>query len=400
MSYTEPHGDRRVRNAVPRTSFSEDKATLRSLQRTMDFSAKKWRFLVFRKTYFLPCRTLSGLNQSETGLPLPGRRFPLQTPPGHKKVKDSQAQILRMDKTAGQVSVEAMVASSTSPMPDSKLSTETKDVTPQKKLTAKERIEKMRKNQRTLDSELSDISFTKEEVNVAGTSPLFSPNGSTAGSSALATVLQQRLESKESVEGIMNNYNGGRSGGGDDDGDDIDDGLAPLDEEDDDFRANMESRYRSRTRSVHSNDQNRAVQAAKAYDITLASREHRGAGGMVMNIDNHKRANRSGSNKDEDGTSFSMRSSSSSSLFIGSTPVGSYNPHNPGTFQMSDKFRCTVHFSREVIAMCKAQAHNGSGGGARHDSHEGKLLRAGEKDHGETKVEDLPGVLIMLPATT
>eukprot|EP00472_Partenskyella_glossopodia_P012209 CAMPEP_0197523286 /NCGR_PEP_ID=MMETSP1318-20131121/8256_1 /TAXON_ID=552666 /ORGANISM="Partenskyella glossopodia, Strain RCC365" /LENGTH=352 /DNA_ID=CAMNT_0043075931 /DNA_START=46 /DNA_END=1101 /DNA_ORIENTATION=- len=129
---------------------------------------------------------------------------------------------------------------------------------------------------------VSEIKFTKEHVGQSLQSDGTNTEGGTT--SALTSILEKREEGLEDEE----------------------------------------VRYRARSRSTHVNDADSAVQAARAYNITIASREHLGA---------------------------SPSTRESSSFYIGSTPAP-YNPHLPGTYQMSDKFRCTVHLG-DVAPICR-----------------------------------------------
>jgi len=262
-------------------------------------------------------------------------------------------------KTIGQAQVEAMVASSISPAVRVPIRES------REQLTTKQRLERMRRKQRTLSQEISDIKFTKEEV---GPTPL-SPTGMPSGS-ALTNILNQKLERpryvRDAIDVRPQACTKGLNGG-----DRVYNSLEGLEDVEDIH----ELRYRSRTASVHSNDGNRAVQAAQAYNIGLASQEHYVRGG---------------------GDIRGSHTSSSSPFYIGSTPTSSYNPSRPGMYQMSNKFRCTVHFSPNVLRICKShvkkQVSDGKGdfvtralssGTALHSN----LVKANKRDHASESVE-------------
>lgn len=156
--------------------------------------------------------------------------------------------------------------------------------------------------------EMSEIEFAKCPVS----SSVDSKSVNIQSGSALSAMIESQL-----------------AAGGDDDDVLID----AAGDEDEDPR---ESRYRSRTRSCHAGDDGRAVQAAQAYNLRLAA-----AGGGEGGSDSPTR--------------------DSGGMFPGGTTPKTYNPTKPGTYKLSDKFRCTVHLDHvlsylERVAPVKSRA--------------------------------------------
>ncbi|GAB5363992.1 hypothetical protein AAMO2058_000931100 [Amorphochlora amoebiformis] len=198
-------------------------------------------------------------------------------------------------KTEAQVSVEKMVADSNSP--NLVLPLETVVASPSKNSTNEDH-----KGQDYSKSTVPEIKFTKERI--VPSSQLGSPHGlapqDMGGTvSALTSILEKQT-------------------------------LEPDDNEE----ADREARYRSRTRSCHADVPDKAIQAASAYNITLANRDH-------------QKQN-------------SMGARDSSSFYIGSTPAtNTYDPTSLGTFQMSDKFRCTIHLAQILPVITRVSNHRG-----------------------------------------
>mmetsp|Transcript_6687 Transcript_6687/g.10223 ORF Transcript_6687/g.10223 Transcript_6687/m.10223 type:complete len:283 (+) Transcript_6687:58-906(+) len=200
-------------------------------------------------------------------------------------------------KTSGQETVEDLIATSTSP------EIKVAPVHASRKTLSRE----IKSGKSTLNAEqrkhLSELEFKKEEVPAS-----MSPRGldpTYGATSALTSMLEKTTNS-----------------------DLIDDSLVV--EED------MGSRFRTRTRSCHASNPDRAVQAAAAFNISMASREHQNQAGVI----------------------YSPGSRDSSSFYIGSTPNTSsttYDPYKPGKFQLTNKFRCTVHL-QEVLPLCQKHA--------------------------------------------
>mmetsp|Transcript_19512 Transcript_19512/g.47647 ORF Transcript_19512/g.47647 Transcript_19512/m.47647 type:complete len:462 (-) Transcript_19512:345-1730(-) len=238
---------------------------------------------------------------------------------GKRRGRASQPPPRMPSRTATEASVEVMLATSASPTVDMqpsamRNSSGSGPAQPGGAAAARTSRDKRHTGDSKQFATMDSIQFTKEVVMSPRAEDTCNLNSNV---SALANILKEREKDGNNV------FQTG--------GDPLDDGLEPLDDDEDE--GNIEARYRTRTCSVHSADPSRAVQAAKAYDITLASKEHR-----------HNNPASPGS-------------VDSGSMYIGSTPsTTTYNPNKPGTFQLSDKFRCTVHLSSEVMTVCRASA--------------------------------------------